>query len=64
MLTLQPVLDRVDVACEEAPLVSYLDDMNIVGNVTSLACAFRQLCMDDDGVHSIAVEPRLPKCRI
>ena len=27
--TLQPVLERVDAACEEAPLVAYLDDMSI-----------------------------------
>ena len=61
-LTLQPVLDRVDAACEEAPHVSYLDDMNIVGKLTS--AAFRRLCVDDDGVRSIGLEPRLPKCGI
>ena len=33
-LTLQPVLERVDAACEEAPLVSYLYNMNIVGKLT------------------------------
>ena len=33
-LTQQPVLERVDAACEEAPHVSYLDDMNIVGKLT------------------------------
>ena len=58
-LTLQPVLERVDVACEEAPLVSYLDDMNIVGKLTPAAGAFRRLCVDEQGVRSIGLEPRL-----
>ena len=63
-LTLQPVLERVDTACEEAPLVSYLDDMSIVGKLTPAAGAFRRLCVDDDGVRSIGLEPRPPKCGI
>ena len=63
-LTLQPVLERVDAACQEAPLVSYVDDMSIVGKLTPAACAFRRLCADDDGVRSIGLEPRLPKCGI
>ena len=63
-LTLQPVLERVDAAYEEAPLVSYLDDMNIVGKLTPAAGAFRQFCVGDDGVRSIGLEPRLPKCGI
>ena len=62
-LTLQPVLERVD-ACEEEPLVSYLDDMNIVGKLTPAAGACWRLCVDEDGVHSIGLEPRLPKCGI
>ena len=37
--------------------MSYLDDMNIVG-------AFRRLCVDDDGVRSIGLEPCIPKCGI
>ena len=32
-LTLQPVLELGDAACEEAPLVTCLDDMNIVGKL-------------------------------
>ena len=60
--TLQPVLERVDAACEEAPLVSYLDYMSIVGKLTPAAGAFRRLCLDDDRVRSIGLEPRLPKC--
>ena len=63
-LTLQPVLERVDAACEEAPLVVYLDDMSIVGKLTPAAGAFRRLCVDDEGVRSIGLEPRLPKCGI
>ena len=63
-LTLQPVMEHVDAACEEAPLVSYLDDMNIVDNLTPAAGAFRRLCVDNDGVCSIGLEPRLPKCGI
>ena len=63
-LTLQPVLERVDAACEEAPLVVYLDDTSIVGKVTPVAGAFRRLCVDDDGVRSTGLEPRLPKCGI
>ena len=60
-LTLQPVLVRVDAACEEAPLVSYLDDMSIVGYLTPAAGAFRRLCMDDEGVRSIVLELRHPR---
>ena len=63
-LTLQPVLERVDAACEEAPLVAYLDDMGIVGKLTPAAGAFWRVCVDDAGVRSIGLEPRLPKCGI
>ena len=63
-LTLHPVLERVDAACEEAPLVSYLDDMNIIGKLMPAAGAFRRLCVDDGQVRSIELEPRLPKCGI
>ena len=55
--TLQPVLERVDAACKEAPLVSYLDDMNTVGKLTPAAGAFRRLCVADAGVRSIELEP-------
>ena len=48
-LTLQHVLELVDAACEEAPLVSYLDDMNIVGKLTPAAGAIRWPCVEDDG---------------
>ena len=51
------MLERVDAACEEAPLVSYLDDMSIVGKLTPAAGAFRRLGVDDDGVRSIGLEP-------
>ena len=47
-LTLQHVLERVDATCEEAPRVSYLDDMSIVGKLTPAAGAFRRLCVDVD----------------
>ena len=63
-LTLQPVLERVDAACEEAPLVSYLRDMNVVGKLTPAAVAFRRLCLDEHGVCSIGLAPCLPKCGI
>ena len=63
-LTLQPVLEQVDAVCEEAPLVSYLDEMNTVGKLTPAACAFRRLCVDDDKVGIKGLEPRLPKCGI
>ena len=63
-LTLQPVLERVDAVREEAPLVLYLVDMSIVGKLTPAAGTFRRLCVDDDGVRSIGLEPRLPKCDI
>ena len=42
-LTLQPVLERVDAACEEAPLVAHLDDMRIGGKLTPAAGAFRRV---------------------
>ena len=35
--TLQPVLERVEAACEVAPLVAYLNDMSIVGKLTPAA---------------------------
>ena len=60
-ITRQPVLERVDAACEEAPLVSYLDNMNIVSKLTTAAGTFRSLCVGDDGVRSIGLEPRLSK---
>ena len=63
-LTLQPVLERVDAACEEALLVSYLDDMNIVGKLIPAAGSFRRVCVADDEVRSIGLEPQLPKCGI
>ena len=63
-LTLPPVLERVDATCEEAPLMSYLDEMSIVGKLTPAAGAFRRLCVDDDGVRSTGLDPRLPKCGI
>ena len=44
--------------------MSYLDDMSIVGKLTPAAGAFQRLCVDDDGVRSIGIEPRLPKCGI
>ena len=62
--TLQPVLERVEAACEKAALMSYLDDMSIMGKLALAAGAFRRLCVDDDGVCSIGLEPRLPKCGI
>ena len=63
-LTLQPVLERVDATCEKAPLVSYLDDISIAGTLGPAAGAFRRLCVDDDGVRSIGLEPRMSKCGI
>ena len=76
-LTLQPVLEQVDAACEEAPLVSYLVDMKIDGKLRRLWIsrrgsrrgsrrppALRRLCVDDDGVRSKGIEPQLPKCGI
>ena len=47
-LTLQPVLDQFDAACEEAPLESYLDDMNIFGKLMPAAGSIRRLCVDHD----------------
>ena len=44
--------------------MSYLDDMNIVGKLMPAAGALRRLCVDDDGVRSIGLVPRLPKCGI
>ena len=44
--------------------MSYLDDMSIVGKLTPAAGAFRRLCVDDGGVRSIGLEPRLPECGI
>ena len=44
--------------------MSYLDDMRIVGKRAPAAGAFRRLCVDDEGVRSIGLEPRLPKCGI
>ena len=63
-MTLQPVLEQVDAACDKAPLVLYLDDMNIVGKLTPAADTFQRLSVDNGGVHSIGLEPRLPKCGI
>ena len=59
-LTLQPVLEQVDAACAEAPLVWYMDDMNILGNLAPSYGAFLRLCVDDDGVRSIGLQPQLP----
>ena len=42
------VLEKVDAACEEAPLVSYLDNMNLVGKLTPAVGAFRRLCVEDE----------------
>ena len=64
VLTLQPVLERIDAACAEAPLVSYLDDMNMVGKLTPAGGAVRRLCVDDNKVCSKGLEPLLPKCGI
>ena len=44
--------------------MSYLDNMSMVGKLTPAAVAFRRLCVNDDGVRSIGLEPRLPKCGI
>ena len=44
--------------------MSNLNDKNIVGKLTPAAGAFRKLCVDDDGVRSIGLEPRLSKCVI
>ena len=54
-LMLNHVLERVDAACEEAMLASCVisDDMRIVGKLTPAAGAFRQLCVDENGVRSI-----------
>ena len=60
-LTRQPVLERIDAACEVAPLVSYQDDINNVGKLMRAAGSIRQPYVDDDGVRSIRLEPRLPK---
>lgn len=63
-LTLRPVhvQERVDAVCEEAPLVPYLDNMNIPGKLAPAASAFRPLCVDDDAIRSIGLEPRTFKC--
>ena len=42
----------------------YLEAINIVGKLTPAAGGFRSLCVDDDGVRSIGLKPRLPKCGI
>ena len=69
-LTLQQVLERVDSACEKAPLVLYLRrhrlcrTHNIAGKHTPAAGAFRRLCVNDDGVCTIGLESRLPKCGV
>ena len=47
-----------------ARLELHLDDMSIIGKLTPAAGAFRRLCMDDDGVRSIRLEPRLRKCGV
>ena len=44
--------------------MSHLDDMNTVGKFKPNAAAFQQLRVDDDGVRSIGLQPRLPKCGI
>ena len=62
--TLQPVLEQGDAVCQEAPPVSHLDNMNIVGKLLPAAGASRRLCMDRDGVRSIGLELRASKCGI
>ena len=42
-LTLQHVMDQVHAACGQAPLVSYLDEMKIVGKLTLAAGVLGQL---------------------
>ena len=60
-LTLQPVMQRVDAACEDdATVLSYLGDVSAVVKLTPPSGAYRRLCVDDDGVRSIRIEPRLP----
>ena len=63
-LKLQPVLERVDAACEEAPLVSYLADMNMVGKLAPASRALQRLCVNSNGLRRIEVEPYTPKCGI
>lgn len=63
-LTLQPVLQRVQDASAAAPLVAYLDDVQILGHVREGAAAFRRLCIDEDGVKSIGLSPNLGKCGV
>ena len=63
-LALQPVLERTEAAAPDAPLVSYLDDISIVGAVAPGAAAFRRLCVEEDGVRSIGLEANLGKCGI
>ena len=58
------MLEQVDVACEEVPLVSYLDDMNIGGKLTPAAGAFCRVCVGGDELRNIGLEPRRPKCGI
>ena len=60
-LTLQPVLEWVDAASREAPLVPYGVDMNNCGKVMPASGLFRHLCMDDAGVRSIRVDSQAPK---
>ena len=58
VFALQPVLERVDAACEEAPLVSYLYYTSIVVKLTPAPGAFRPLFVSDAGVRSIWLDPR------
>ena len=62
--TLQPVLEQINAACEEAPLVLYLVNMPLSGKITPAFGAFRRLCMDDAGVRSVGLDPQLPRCGI
>ena len=49
-LTMQPVLNRVDAACEEASLVPCLDELEIVCKLAPAAGAFWRLCVENHGV--------------
>ena len=66
-LTLQPVLERAEAAAggpPAAPLVAYLDDVNIVGSPAAGAAVFRRLLGAEDGLRSIGLQVNSRKCGV
>ena len=50
LISLSPVLERVDAAGADAPNVAYVDAIRVSASSGRLPAAFRRLCLNRDGV--------------